>query len=306
MSDAIRHTPLDVALAELAARQHAVVSLEQLLRLGLTPSGVRYRVQSGRLHRVHRGVYSVGHRLLSTEGHWMAAVLACGRHAVLSHHAAAELWGLARRSSRVRIDVTSPTRTGRELTRIRVHSGATLTAADVTALDRIPCTSVARTLLDCADVCDQNATDRLVERAEAKRLFDLTAVQELLDRSAGRRGAPKLQRAIAHHTETITRSDVEDAMLGLCADAGLPIPAKNVWLPEFRYEVDFIWRAHQLIVEADSRTYHGTFRARERDYERDRRLRDAGWRIERFSDRQIVHQQAHVARALAKLLSAAA
>jgi very-short-patch-repair endonuclease len=84
-------------------------------------------------------------------------------------------------------------------------------------------------------------------------------------------------------------------MLGLCADAGLPIPAKNVWLPEFRYEVDFIWRAHQLIVEADSRTYHGAFRARERDYQRDRRLRDAGWRIERFSDRQIVHEPARIA-----------
>jgi hypothetical protein len=306
MLDATDQTPLDVALARLAARQHGVVSLEQLERLGLSASAVRSRVAASRLHRIHRGVYAVGHRLLTTEGHWMAAVLACGRHAVLSHHSAAELWALARRSSRTYIDVTTPMRAGRRRDRIRVHSGATLTAADATAVDRIPCTSVARTLLDCAEVCDQNATDRLVERAEARRLFDLTPIQELLDRSAGRRGTTRLQRAIAHHTETITRSDVEDAMLGLCADAGLPIPAKNVWLPEFRYEVDFIWRAHQLIVEADSRTYHGTFRARERDYERDRRLRDAGWRIERFSDRQIVHQQAHVARALTGLLSAAA
>src|SRR5918995_5102756 len=139
-----------VALAQLAERQHGVVALPQLRELGLAPSAVRSRVTRGRLHRVHRGVYSVGHPVLSVRGRWMAAVLACGPGAALSHRSAAALWGI-RPSARTAIDVTVP-RHLRGRAHIDVHHANTVAAGDLTTVDRIPCTTVARTLLDLAAV----------------------------------------------------------------------------------------------------------------------------------------------------------
>src|SRR5919199_1632870 len=110
MRDTTGHTPLDVAIARLAGRQHGVIALRQLVQFGLKKSAVTNRVASGRLHRIHRGVYSVGHRVLTREGRWAAAVLACGRGAVLSHRSAAELWNVRRRSARSTIDVATPHR----------------------------------------------------------------------------------------------------------------------------------------------------------------------------------------------------
>src|SRR4051812_26745009 len=306
MLDETDHTPLDVAIARLATRQHGVVSLTQLCRLGLEDSTVRMRIAAGRLHRIHRGVYAVGHRVLSTEGHWMAAVLACGEGAVLSYQDAAELWAMRRRSGRTYIDVTAPRRGGRRRPRIRVHSGATLHPADVTTHRGIPCTSPARTLLDLAEVLDRNALQRAVERAEALRIFDLVAIDELLARSNGRRGAPALRAAIARYRDTVTRSDIEDALLAICANANLARPGVNVWRPELNIEVDFMWPDRRLIVEADGHETHGTRAAIERDHRRDRRLRALGWRVERFTWHEITHEPDAVAAALSQLLAAAA
>jgi predicted transcriptional regulator of viral defense system len=150
----------------------------------------------GALHRVHRGVYAVRYRMLPPKGLWMAAVLACGRGAVLSHRSAAALWGIYPGGS-TRIEVSSPGRVGRRRPGITVHSGATLEAEDVALRDGVPCTTVARTLLDLAQVAGQDAAERACERAEAVRLFDLAAVQQVLVRAAGRRGARGLGAAIA-------------------------------------------------------------------------------------------------------------
>jgi predicted transcriptional regulator of viral defense system len=146
--------PRDVTLARLAARQHGVVSLTQLQALGLSADAVRKRAASGRLHRVHRGVYAVGQPRLTRHGRWMAAVLACSPDARLSHRDAAFLWDL-RADNRASIDVSVPRPSARPKRGIEVHTSISLTAADVTEHHGIPSTTVARTLLDLAEVLDR-------------------------------------------------------------------------------------------------------------------------------------------------------
>ena len=135
----------DTRIARVAARQHGVVAADQLYMAGLTPQMVKTRVRNGRLHRIHRGVYAVGHPGLSREGSWMAAVLACGKGAVLSHRAAGALWRIT--TAPEVIDVTVPGNAGRgHRDGIRIHRSSTLAPGDCTARDSIPVTKPARTL----------------------------------------------------------------------------------------------------------------------------------------------------------------
>lgn len=138
--------PFWAAAVALAMGQHGVASLEQLVGMGMSASGVGTWVARGRLHRIHRGVYAVGHPGVSWRGRLMAAVLACGEGAVVSHRSAAALWGI-RPSARAAVDVSVPGRTGRSRPGIDIHRCA-LPTGDVTTVDGIPCTTVARTLLD--------------------------------------------------------------------------------------------------------------------------------------------------------------
>jgi Transcriptional regulator, AbiEi antitoxin/Protein of unknown function (DUF559)/AbiEi antitoxin C-terminal domain len=299
---------LDRAIAELASRQHAVVSLVQLKALGLSESAVRSRVGAGRLHRVHRGVYAVGHPLLTVRGRLMAAVLACGRDAVLSHRSAAELWGL-RDSARANIDVTSPRRAGRSRGGIDVHRADTLQPDDVTDHDTIPCTTVARTLLDLADVVNRRQLERACDEADVRRLLDATALDAVLSRANGRRGAPVLRAILAEYDigEGITRNDFEEAFLALCDRAGLPRPEINVWiaLPDGGHaQADFLWRDRRLIVETDGRAAHATRRAFEHDRRRDQRLLVAGWRVIRVTWRRLTQEPEELAGILHALLLA--
>jgi very-short-patch-repair endonuclease/predicted transcriptional regulator of viral defense system len=304
MSGLTDHTPLDRAIAALAARQHGVVALYQLVRLGLMKNAVAERVKAGRLHPVHRGVYAVGHELLTIKGRYMAAVLACGEGSVLSYRAAADLLGLVRGGAWRAIDVTSPTRAGRKRAGIAVHAARTLAPVDVTAVDRIPCTAVPRTLLDLAEATTKRELQRAIERAVTLQLFDLMAIDELLSRSNGRRGTPRLRQAIAAYDDAPTRSELERAFLEICLRASLPRPEVNARVD--LYEVDFLWRAQKLIVETDGLETHGTRSAIERDHRRDRRLRSLSWRVERFTWREVMHEPGGVARELRTLLSAAA
>jgi hypothetical protein len=295
-------TPLDRAISALADQQHGVIALWQLCEIGLDARGVSHRVAAGRLHRLYRGVFAVGHRVLRPEGHLMAAALACGAGACISHVDAAELHGIRRRGYvRTRIHVTSPTRAGRRYKRLRVHDGSGLAATDVTRVENIPCTAVPRTLLDLAET---GPVRRAVERAEALGIFDLAAIDELLGRSNGRRGAQRLWQAVTDAQPTWTRSDIEDMVLTICENAGLPRPLVNVWIPELGIEVDFVWPDLRLIVEADGHESHGSRTAIERDHKRDRRLRALGWRVERFTWREIVHEPELVAAALSAAASA--
>ena len=160
----------------------------------MTPDAVRKRVRAKRWRRVHPEVIAVGHAPLTRRGRYMAAVLACGPGAALSHRECAALRGL-RQSNRSVIDVTSPTRRGRTLVGIEVHSGATLRPCDIDEVGAIPCTTVARTLLDLAEVIGPRELERACDQADRLRVFDLNAVDEQLDRANGRRGAAALRRS---------------------------------------------------------------------------------------------------------------
>lgn len=178
--------PRDGALAQLAARQHGVVCRRQLAAAGLGQRAIDGRLASGRLHPVHRGVYAVGHPLLSARGRWLAAVLAAGPGALLSHHSAAALWDLLA-TNRALVDVTVPhgrhARPG-----LSIHRARRLPPADRTELDAIPVTALARTLLDLAVVLPADRLERAVEAAERLRLFDMAELDDLRRQSRGRRG----------------------------------------------------------------------------------------------------------------------
>ena len=298
---------MDQAIAWIAERQHGAISLPQLLALGLGGRAVRDRVAARRLHRLHRGVYAVGHPRLTSNGRWMAAVLACGPDAVLSHRDAAALWGI-RGSSRAAIDVTTPRRGGRSLSGIDVHRTRRLQPQDVTEIDGIPCTAVARTLLDLAEVVNRRQVERACDQAELERLLDASALDAVLARALGRRGAPVLRAILDEYAigQTITRSEMEERFLALCDCAGLPRPEVNVWLDlpsGGRAQADFLWREQRLIVETDGRAAHGTRGAFEHDRRRDQRLVLAGWRVIRVTWRQLTRETEELARILLTLLA---
>lgn len=293
----------DARIARLAAAQHGVVALDQLRALGVGVGAVNTRVRAGRLHRLHRGVFAVGHSRLSREGRWLAAVLALGDGAVLSHASAGALWDL-RPSSAAAIHVTVPTPGGRRSRRgIVVHRSGALHPRDVARRHGIPVTSVARTLLDLATTLADGPLTRAVERALVLRLFDLARLTEAIDRNPARRGAGRLARVVASLRDepALTRSELEGQMLDLCAASGLVSPEINALLAGC--EVDFLWRNERLVVETDGHEHHGTRSAFERDRARDARLTALGYRVVRVTYRQLVRERDVVACRLEALLA---
>jgi predicted transcriptional regulator of viral defense system len=287
---------VDGAIAALAQCQHAVFRLDQLVVLGLGPSGVRLRASRGRLHHLHHTVYSlVPRRLLTREGHWMAAVLACGPGAVLSHRTAAALHGL-RPSQRANIEVAVPRRSARRHVGIDIHRSTTLTEADVTEVNGIPCTTVARTLLDLAEVVHRRSLERAFDQAEMLELFDLNAIEDQLARNRTRCAARRVRQVLNEHYigSTATRSELEEAFLAIVRRLRLPPPEVNVWVDlgdgEPMILADFVWRAERVIVETDGRSVHGTRQARERDPRRDQRAIVAGWKPMRTTWRQVMRR----------------
>jgi Protein of unknown function (DUF559)/Transcriptional regulator, AbiEi antitoxin len=300
---------VDRAIARIAERQHGVLSLLQLRALGFGTRAVSARVAAGRLHRVYRGVYAVGHPRLTIKGRWMAAVLACGPGAVLSHRDAAALWGI-RKSGRAAIDVMTPRRGGRSLSGIDVHRTRRLQPEDTTKVAGIPCTTVARTLLDLAEVVNRRQVERACDQADLERLLDATALDAVLSRANGRRGAPVLYAILDEYAigQTVTRSEMEERFLALCERAGLPRPEVNAWIvrPDGAHaQADFLWREQRLIVETDGRAAHGTRRAFEHDRRRDQQLMLAGWRVIRVTWRQLTREPEELARTVQALLAAA-
>jgi very-short-patch-repair endonuclease len=277
-----------------------VVAAWQLLRIGFTRRQIECRLAAGRLHRVHRGVYAVGHRVLDWRGVQMAAVVACGASAVLSHRSAARLWGI-RPDSRRPVDVTAP-RGRKPRDRICVHAVHALDPRDRTVLDGIPVTALARSLLDLSEVAPEDHVARAVEEAARRRIFDLRAVEELLARSHGRRGCRRLRTVLAEHAiEPGTRGDFERRFLVLCRDEEFPRPQVNTLVEGF--EVDAVWPDRRLIVELDGFESHGTRRAFERDRERDVTLLLAGYRVVRITWRQLTSEPSKVAARLRTLLA---
>jgi predicted transcriptional regulator of viral defense system len=283
-----------------------VIALEQLRRIGLSASAVRSRVEEGSLLRLHEGVYAVGHAPLTREGWYMAAVLACGPDAVLSHRSAADLLGI-RENRRARIDVTAPGRRGRSPRGIDAHRDGSLATADRTEVDGIPCTSVARTLLDFAGVESLWELRKAVGEAEVKRILDKPVARRLIKRSRGRRGVARFRMVLDEiHPETRrTRSYLERLFLEMCARAELPRPEVNVPLRvgKDRFKPDFLWRDSGLIFEADSRQFHDTDMKFLDDRRREQRLQLAGWHVSHCTWWEVEHEPRRLAETVRALLA---
>jgi very-short-patch-repair endonuclease len=238
-------------------------------------------------------VYSlVPPSLLTREGHWLAAVLACGDGAVLSIRTAAALQGL-RPTSRAKIDVTIPGRSHRSHPGIDVHRSTTLTEADVTVVNGIPCTTVARTLFDLADVIRRRPLERAFDHADAQGTLNMLEIEDQLRRNATRPAAAKIRALLAEHYvgTTLTRSDLEESVLVGARSRGLPAPVVNELLvlpdggPPIR--VDFLFSEARVAVESDGHNTHRTRQQFELDRENDQRLTLFGYRPVRTTWRQI-------------------
>jgi very-short-patch-repair endonuclease len=278
---------------------HAVVADRELAALGFDRYAVRRRLSVGRLHRLYPGVYAVGHTVLSVAGRYRAAVLACGRGAVLSHRSAAAHWGLMPAAGRC-VDVTVPFSSGvRSRAGIRVHRSRK--PVEATTRDAIPVTTPARTLADVAEALSRRALEKAVEQAHALRLLDAREVAAVARAHRGRAGPARLARLLREHdVEQTTRSPLEDAFLELCDEHDIERPVVNARVEGL--EVDFHWPRARLIVEADGRRHHRTAAAFERDRARDALLTAAGWRVVRFTDRQVRAGPGAVAGLLRRLL----
>lgn len=288
----------DRLLVDMADRQEGVVGRQQLLALGLTRHQINGRLASGLLVERYRGVYSVGRRRLTRSGRWMAAVLASGEGAVLSHRSAAALFGL--RVSEKTIEVTAPNKRIRE--GVVVHR-AVLAPDEITTRDGVPTTTAARTLLDLAAVETPFTVERALHEAERLQLADTTPLAALLARYPRRPGTPALKRILAALDVgfAITRSELEDRFLAFLDDAGLPRPRMNTLVEGF--EVDCVWPEARLIVELDGHAFHATRRSFEADRARDRALQLAGYRVIRITYRELHTNHAALAADLLTLLT---
>jgi hypothetical protein len=288
------------ALADLADRQHGVVSIEQLKELGYSTSAVGRAAASGHLHSIDRSVYAVGHTRLSELGRCFAAVFACGPGAVLSHHSAAWLHGLARWSPEP-FHVTGPIARRPRLP-VRIHRARRLEEADRMLIEAVPVTAVSRTLLDLAAAVKFEQLERLVEKAEEREVFDLRQVEYLLARTLGHHGHGRLRRAISlYKPSSFTRSGLEKRWLELVLAAGLPQPRTN--FVEHGFELDCYWPEFRFAVELDVFETHGSRAAFERDRQRQEDLLLVGIAMTRVTGPRLEREPDEVIRRVAQLLA---
>jgi Transcriptional regulator, AbiEi antitoxin/Protein of unknown function (DUF559) len=282
-------------LAALAEEQHGVLARSQLLEAGLSPRTIRRRIEAGRLHRIHREVYAFGRKRLSQRGRWLAAVFACGDGAVLSHRSAAAIWGLMEWRTP---EVTAPR--GRQRQGIAIHECG-IHPKERTTIDRIPVTTVARTLLDLAERVNGRTLKWAFEEADRRSLLDPRALEAVYARGLGRRGLKPFRLAIEEARLPDSESPLEDRVLELCHDYNLPMPETNVTVLD--REVDAFWPKQKLMVEADSFEFHAHRAAFERDRARDAAMQVAGYRVLRLTHRRLETEPAKVAAELRHLLA---
>jgi very-short-patch-repair endonuclease len=285
----------DAAIWALVKRQHGVIARRQLLALGLGPRRIERRIASGRLHPVWRGVYAVGRPLLDTRGRWMAAVLACGQEAALSHGSAAALWGFGTEQGGL-IDISVPSRRRSRQPRIRVHRRAEAVLGDIVVHDALPVTSPVRTLVDQATRLRPLQLERAVNEADKLDRVRADVLHASLDGYRGQPGVASLRKLLDPLSFRLSDSELEQRMRPLARGAGLPTPETKAWVNG--YEVDFFWPELGIVLEADGLRYHRTSSQQRRGLERDQAHLAAGMWPLRFSHWQIKHDPKHVRRIL--------
>jgi very-short-patch-repair endonuclease len=263
----------------VAGRQHGVVTTAQMLEAGLSRTGIRRWVQAARIYPLYRGVYAVGHRALTPRGRLIAAVYACGPNAVASHRGAGAVHGLL---SFGRLEVTT-SRGCRARPGIEVHTSRVLDGDDRTTIDGIPVTSLARTLVDLADVLTGERLAKAIHQAELMRVFDLRKVDAARQRAGGRRGRHRLARVLsAYQPEPrLLRSRAERRFKALCTRHGLAMPLFNAVVEGF--EVDAYWPEARFGLEVDGAKTHNTTTAFHADRRRDRALAAKGIQVARVT-----------------------
>lgn len=292
----------DSLIVAVASRQHSVVGHGQLTDLGIGEGAIKHRLRCGRLYLVHRGVYAVGGRRLTRDGRWWAALIALGPGAVLSHRAAAALWGLRRSEG---VDVTVPG-DRRAPSGVVVHRSV-LPPDEVAERAGFPVTTVARTIVDLAAIRPLHEVRKAVDEAERLRLGDTLSLADVVARYPGKRGIRKVRAILAEGRigADVTREELEERFLRFIRRSKLPRPRTNQLVDTARrtYECDCVWQQQRLIVELDGYASHGTRRAYESDRERDRALSVAGWRTVRITWRQLHDDPEAVRRDLEALLA---
>ncbi len=293
----------DQVIAELALRQRAVVAHWQLIEIGLGAQAIQRRLRDGRLHRLHRGVYAVGHLVVPAKGHALAAAFAYGPGALVSHRSASWLWDLST-DSRTLVDVTGEAkRSSRK--GIRYHHAQRLHPDDVAEIDNIPVTGLARTFVDLAAVVPKRTLVYALEQAEALRTFDLRAIEACIARNHGRRGVKRLRLAMREiEPEAQHAHEGLERLIAFCRRRGLEMPAMNAVVQGFT--VDALWADRKLIVELDSWAHHKDHRAFEEDRRRDAILGFAGYRILRVTKRLLTEDPGGLAALLSEPPSLAA
>jgi Protein of unknown function (DUF559) len=294
---------VDAVLAELGERQHGVAARWQLLEAGIGRRAIDERLDR-RLLPVHRGVYAVGYASRCVESRWMAAVLAAGPEAVLSHRTAGQLWRLMPRSSH-------PTEVTRATYLRPVHGirgyRSTLPDDERTMVDGIPVTTAPRTILDLAAVASSRQVERALNEMEVRRLTDSLSIPDLLGRYPRRRGSAVLRVLLGEeaHARGVTKRELEERFAALVDSYGIPKPRRNVDLAVRGriFNVDCLWTAARLVVELDGRAVHGTRKAFEDDRERDRLMLTEGWQVIRITWRQLATREDAIASDLRKALT---
>jgi very-short-patch-repair endonuclease len=304
---AVAHLSADLRISRIAARQHGLVGVRQLAALGLDKYAVEYRVRTGRLHRIQIGVFAVGHLAISTETRLLAAVISCGRDAVLSHDHAGHLWVLFPPWSELdltTIHVTVPPACGRgRRAGIAVHRHL-LAPADRVERDSIPVTSPARTILDLSATLDLRALERVVDQALTDRRATAADLRAIVTRNERRPGSKRLRELLktSQRFDTLTRSQLEERLLGLVREAGVRSPSLNLRIAGLL--VDAVWADEQVAVEVDGYRWHRTRARQESDRSRELTLRRAGWLVLRYSARQLFDEPLQVVADLAGALAA--
>jgi len=300
----VRRGEWDRTIAALAAGQHGLVRRGQLHALGLSAGAVERRIEAGRLHLIHRGVYAVGHPRLTRKGRWLAGVYAAGAGAVLSHRSAATLWGADLPPFKL-VEVTTPT--GRHPGPGILAHESLLSPAEVTRRGGIPVTVPLRTIVDLAAVGGRRLAWPAFRAFEEKRRVTVEELADAVEGRSGRRGNRALRAILldAGFGRGITRSELEAAFTAFLRRHRLPPPARNLPIPigPIEIEADFAWPEARLIVELDGRRFHETATAFERDRARDRALAAHGWRVIRVTWRQLHGDGGQLARDLRAILA---